>query len=70
MARRRKAKLGDYLVQCDRTGGTFYASECKMEWDGKFVYHKYYRPQQPQETLDMPIIPQVPRVLRPIIQPT
>ncbi len=66
MRNRRRAKLGDYLVQCDRTGGTFYASECVQEWDGKFVARKYYRPRQPQDLLTGVPEAAVPRILRPL----
>lgn len=46
---RRTYRQGDHLVSCDYSGQTFYASECKMTWDGKLVHKKYWEPRHPQD---------------------
>lgn len=40
---------GDYKVQCDRTGMTFYASECRKQWNGLFVNNKSWEARHPQD---------------------
>ncbi len=45
------AKLGDYLVYCDRTGFKVYASDCRMQWDGLFVREKSWEARNQQEFL-------------------
>ena len=49
MTANRTYKHGDYLVQCDRSGFTCYASECKKTWDGFFVKKEFWEPRHPQD---------------------
>lgn len=50
MARRRpRAKPGDYLVQCDRTGFTRYASETQVEWNGLRVWNRVFEERNAQD---------------------
>lgn len=44
-----KSRIGDYRVICDRSGFKFWASECRMTWDGLFVHKKYWEPRHPQD---------------------
>ena len=47
---------GDYLVICDRCGFQFYASECKMDWQGWFVcIANCYEPKHEQFTPPKPL---------------
>jgi hypothetical protein len=46
---RRTYKKGDHLVVCDISGQTYYASECRMTWDGKYVYKDNWEPRHPQD---------------------
>lgn len=43
-------KPGDYLVKCDRSGFTFYRSECRREWTGALVAKKFWQPKHPSLT--------------------
>ena len=45
------AKLGDYLVYCDRTGFKIYASKARMQWDGLFVRKESWEARNQQEFL-------------------
>lgn len=49
MRRRPKAKPGDYLVQCDRTGFTRYASETQVEWNGLRVWKGVFEERNAQD---------------------
>ena len=49
MSKRNTYKEGDYLVVCDYTGFTKYASECVMTWDGRFVWKKVWEGRHPQD---------------------
>ena len=42
-------RIGDYRVICDYSGFKFWASECRMTWDGYFVHEKYWEPRHPQD---------------------
>ncbi len=46
---RRKARPGDHLVVCDRTGFTRWASECQREWNGALVTRKNWEARHPQD---------------------
>jgi hypothetical protein len=46
---RYKAKPGDYLVCCQRSGETVYRSMCKMQWNNLLVRIKSWEPRQPQD---------------------
>jgi hypothetical protein len=46
---RKKWKLGDHLVKCDRTGRTVYASQSRKEWNNLRVWTKAWFPRQPQD---------------------
>lgn len=46
---RKKCKLGDYLVQCDRTGFTRWASETRKEWNGLRVWDRVYEERNAQD---------------------
>lgn len=48
---RRKARMGDFLRVCDRTGFTRYASETTKEWDQTIVWDRVYETRQPQDLL-------------------
>lgn len=43
--------IKDYLVICDRSGFKAWRSECRLEWDGKLVLKRFWRPRNP---LDLP----------------
>ena len=45
---RRRARLGDNLVQCDRTGFTRYASKTSKEWNGLRVWDREVERRNPQ----------------------
>lgn len=60
----------DYKVVCDRTGGIFPASECKMEWSGLFVHKSVWDPRQPQDTLRASKDSSAPPIARPVGEPT
>jgi hypothetical protein len=49
MARDKKAKLGEHLVTCDRSGRVIYASDARREWNGLLVHKDYWEPRHPQE---------------------
>lgn len=46
---RKKWKLGDFLIKCDRTGRTVYASQSRKEWNGHRVWTKAWWPRHPQD---------------------
>jgi hypothetical protein len=46
---RRRWKLGDHLVVCDRTGFTRYASQTRKEWNGLRTWTRAWFPRQPQD---------------------
>lgn len=48
---RRRFKLGDHLVVCDRTGFTRYASEMRREWDGLLVWKRVLFSRHPQDLI-------------------
>lgn len=61
VGRIQRAKPGDYLVQCDKTGFTRWASECQKEWNGNLVWERVFEPRQPQDYLrGIPDDPSVP----------
>lgn len=41
----------DYNVICGRSGFVFKRSECRLTWDGKLVYYKYWEPRHPQDLI-------------------
>lgn len=45
----RKARPGDHLVICDRTGFTVYASETKKEWNKLRVKKNVFERRHPQD---------------------
>lgn len=49
MRRRARAKPGDWLVQCDRTGFTRYASETQVEWNGLRVWDRVFEERNAQD---------------------
>lgn len=46
---RRKARPGEFLRQCDRTGFTCYASETMKEWNGAIVWNKVFEARNAQD---------------------
>lgn len=40
---------GDHLVVSDRSGRTFWRSECIKEWNGSLVHRSEYEPRHPQD---------------------
>jgi hypothetical protein len=46
---RKRWKLGDHLVVCDRTGFTRYASQTRKEWNGLRTWTRAWFPRQPQD---------------------
>ncbi len=46
---RRKWRLGDHLVRCDKTGLTRYASETQVEWNGDRVWNRVFWQRNPQD---------------------
>jgi hypothetical protein len=46
-----RGRLGDHLVICDRSGQTFWRSECVKEWNGQLVYRGYAEARHPQDFL-------------------
>lgn len=46
---RKRWKLGDHLVVCDRTGFTRYASQTRKEWNGLRTWKRAWFPRQPQD---------------------
>ena len=63
--RRRTYKPGDHLVRCDRSGMTFYRSECRREWTGALVAKKFWEPKHPQLEIRSKRDEQAPRDVRP-----
>lgn len=46
---RKTYRPGDYLVVCDRTGFTVYASDTVKEWNGLRVRRQSFEHRQPQD---------------------
>ena len=46
---RKRWRIGDHLVVCDRTGFTRYASQSMKEWNGLRVWKRAFEPRQPQD---------------------
>lgn len=46
-----RGEQGDYLVVCDRSGMTFWRSECVKEWNGLLVYKGFSEPRHSQDFL-------------------
>lgn len=44
----RHYKAGDHLVMCDISGETIYASQARIQWDGRLVKKDYWEPKHPQ----------------------
>jgi len=42
-------KKGDYNVICDYSGFKVKASQCRMTWDGFFVYAPFWEARHPQD---------------------
>lgn len=40
---------GDFLVVCDVSGRTIYASEARHRWDGAIVAKEHWEPRHPQD---------------------
>ena len=56
-------------VQCDRTGAIVHASDCRMTWDGLFVWKPFWYPRNPQDTIK-PVRDGVPPAIsRPVGEP-
>jgi hypothetical protein len=47
----RTYKPGDYLVKCDRTGFTYYRSQCRTEWNGLLVRKESWEARHPQDLI-------------------
>lgn len=43
------ARPGDWLVSCDRTGVTRWASECTKEWNGNLVWNRVFEERNQQD---------------------
>ena len=46
--------MNSYSVQCDRTGFRANASDCVLEWNGKFVLKEFAEERHPQEFIQVP----------------
>lgn len=46
-----RARHGDYKVICDRTGFTYWRSECVKQWDGLIVHRSHAEKRHPQELI-------------------
>ena len=46
-----RGRDGDTLVICDRSGFTFWRSQCVKEWNGLLVYKGFAEARHPQEFL-------------------
>ncbi len=46
---RRTYRPGDWLVKCDRTGFTVYASDTRKEWNGLRVRKESFETRHPQD---------------------
>lgn len=51
MKRQHRYKPGDHLVVCDRSGFTYWRSECVKEWNGLLVHKSQFEPRHPQDFL-------------------
>lgn len=49
MPKRRKNRVGDYLITCDLSGQTFWASDTVKTWNGFRVGKKFDLPRNPQD---------------------
>lgn len=58
-------KLGDYLVQCDRSGQKCFRSKCTKEWNGLIVKKQYAESRHPLDLQRPPREEQPPRDSRP-----
>lgn len=65
MSYRYRHRKGDYKVQCDVSGFLVNASECRMQWDGKFVHKDFWSPRHPQDKLGATKESQSPPIPRP-----
>ena len=46
---RRRARPGDHLVVCDKSGFTFWASDTQKEWNGLRVGKRFWEARHPQD---------------------
>lgn len=46
-----RGRDGDHLVTCDRSGMTFWRSQCVKEWNGLLVYAPFSEARHPQDFL-------------------
>lgn len=64
-------RFGDYLVETDGTGGTFHASECRLQYDGLLKEKSDFDYRHPQEfkraVEDVQSVP-IPRPPGPIVE--
>lgn len=49
MGRADYLSLGDYNVQCDRTGFKMKRSQCRQEWNNLIVRKESWEPRHPQD---------------------
>lgn len=66
---RKRAKKGDWLFVCDKSGQEHYASDGRLEWNGLFVYKGYYEERQPQDFVKGVIDKQNVPITRPKTDP-
>lgn len=52
--RSRSRDMESYSVQCDRSGFRANASDCVLEWNGKFVLKEFSEQRNIQEFLKVP----------------
>lgn len=46
--------LPDYKAVCERSGGIYNASDMRQEWNGRWVYKKFWEPRHPGDTQVVP----------------
>ncbi len=49
-----RARDGDFLRICDRSGFTVWASDTVKEWDGAIVHKSFYEARHPQDLIRAP----------------
>lgn len=49
--RRTKARLGDWLMTCERSGKVYPRSEMKQEWTGAWVHRSKWEARHPQDII-------------------
>jgi hypothetical protein len=65
-----KKEKRDYKVKCDLSGAIYFASECRLRWDGLFVHKSLWSPRNPQDKIKIHTEENRPPIVRPEAEPT